>query len=88
MGSQPFATVTARKGNGQLRELLGRIGVADAHKHRSHDLRRGHARDLLEAGSQWSEILEKGDWASKAAPTKAYLPEDLVEVSMACKGLL
>ena len=86
MGSQPFAAVVGRSGNNQLRQLLRLIGVAEADKYRSHDLRRGHARDLMEAGSPWEEILEKGDWASKAAPCKAYLPEELVEAtwSWAC----
>ena len=79
MGSQPFATVSGRNGNHQLRQLLYLLGVADASKYRSHDLRRGHAKDLMEAGSPWEEILEKGDWSSQATPRRAYLPEELVE---------
>ena len=79
MGTKPFEQVVPRKGNTHLRMLLHSVGVADAAEYRTHDLRRGHTKDMAETGASWEEILEKGDWASKAAPCQSYLPEELVE---------
>ena len=80
-GTKPFAAVSAkpRDGNRQLRELLRALDIPDAALYRSHDLRRGHARDLKASGASWDEIMAKGDWSSKRAPCASYLPEELVE---------
>ena len=51
MGTKPFERVVPRKGNTHLRMLLHSVGVADAGEYRTHDLRRGHTKDMAEAGS-------------------------------------
>ena len=40
--------------------------VTEAAMYRTHDLRRGHARDLQERGGVLREILAAGDWRSPA----------------------
>ena len=35
-----------------LRFILGQIGVERANDYRTHDLRRGHAQDLVESGME------------------------------------
>ena len=87
MGSQPFAMVSGRDGNHLSRPLLYLLWVADASKYRSHDLRRGHAKDLLEAGSPREVILVKGDWSSQSTPRGAYLPVELVEARASSQPL-
>ena len=42
------------------------LRVKDAALYRSHDLRRGHAKDLQERGAELAEILAAGDWKSPA----------------------
>ena len=82
VGSKPFALLSRRKGAGNrdLRNFLGLLGIEDAHKYCSHDLRRGHTKDLRAAGASWQEILEQGGWASQAVPRQSYLQDDEVEV--------
>ena len=46
----------------QLRRLAAELGVPDASRLRTHDLRRGHARDLAQSGAPLSEILRAGEW--------------------------
>ncbi len=60
MGAKPFAECTGKSGNQQLRALLLEMGVVDASKYKSHDLRRGHTLDLHEAGEDWEEIKKQG----------------------------
>lgn len=74
-GTQPFAAVSNKNGNAQLRLLLLALDIKDAVKHKTHDLRRGHSRDIFMAGASWDELLAQGDWTSTAAPRKSYLPE-------------
>ena len=38
----------------------------DAGKHRTHDLRRGHCKDLQQKGASLYEILQAGEWKSPA----------------------
>ena len=49
-----------------LRTYLANIGVAAAREYRTHDLRRGHARDLQSRGAGLLEILSAGEWRSPA----------------------
>ena len=62
-----------------MRSLLGHLGVEHHQCFRTHDLRRGHALDMLLNGESWDEIVSRGDWSSMAAPRHAYLPDDAVE---------
>ena len=56
-GARPFGNITASRALACLRLMLVRIGVADAEKYRTHDFRRGHAKDLQLSGApagSWS----------------------------------
>ena len=44
--------------------MLAVVGVAEADAYRTHDLRRGHAEDMLLNGATLAEILRAGDWRS------------------------
>ena len=44
---QPFAAISPAKALQDLRRVLSCLGIADAALFRTHDLRRGHAQDLL-----------------------------------------
>ena len=46
--------------------MLSLLCVANAESYRTHDLRRGHARDLQARGAAAREILEMGGWRSAA----------------------
>ena len=46
--------------------LLGRLCVNDAFAYRCHDIRRGHANDMLQRGRSLYEILMAGEWRSPA----------------------
>ncbi len=46
--------------------MLGRLEVEMAGEYRTHDLRRGHAQDLVEANAPLYQILAAGEWRSPA----------------------
>ena len=50
----------------EIRSVLEFLGIADATSYRTHDLRRGHARDMQAAGCSVKEIKKKGQWRSPA----------------------
>jgi hypothetical protein len=49
-GSKVFGGVTAANALSTLRFILVQMGVEQASEYRTHDLRRGHAQDLVESG--------------------------------------
>ena len=49
-----------------MRLKLHQLGLENASRFRTHDLRRGHALDLLRAGANLGEILRAGQWRSPA----------------------
>jgi hypothetical protein len=65
-GAIPFSSFSPSTALATLRRMLLDIGVADARLYRTHDLRRGHARDMQEDGSTLVEILRAGEWRSPA----------------------
>ena len=65
-GASLFGGITAGAALGLLRHILARLGVAEAESYRTHDLRRGHARDLQLHGASLYEILQAGEWRSPA----------------------
>ena len=65
-GFAPFAVIDARSALARLREWLVALRVPDGHKYRTHDFRRGHARDMLRGGARLCEILKAGEWRSAA----------------------
>ena len=46
--------------------MLSLLSVANARSYRTHDLRRGHARDLQAKGATARDILGTGGWRSAA----------------------
>ena len=54
VGVQLFRGITAATALGTLREILGEQNVAAAHDYRTHDLRRGHAKDMQLNGKRYS----------------------------------
>lgn len=52
-GSKIFDGTTAATALCTLRFILGQIGVERATDYRTHDLRRGHAQDLVESGTEF-----------------------------------
>ena len=66
IGSESFAIFSPAVALRWLRVLLGRMGVPQARAYRTHDLRRGHAQDLVDNGANLAEILQAGQWRSPA----------------------
>ena len=77
-GQQPFKHLTATAALRELRHLLGLIGVKEAGRHRTHDIRRGHAKDMQLNGATLYQILKAGEWSSPAF--LKYM--DMVELEM------
>ena len=50
-GSKLFGGATAANALCTLRFILGQLGVERVTDYRTHDLRRGHAQDLVESGN-------------------------------------
>ena len=61
-GVKPFAAWRREMVLSVLRELLKTIGVDEAEEYVAHDVRRGHADDLLRRGATLLEIFTPGDW--------------------------
>ena len=61
----------------RLRELASECGLQSPELIGSHSLRRGMARDIVDAGGSLSTLLHEGDW--KSAAVVQYLRENQVE---------
>ena len=59
-----FGRITAKGALGRLRCALRRCNVQEPNLYRTHDLRRGHCRDLQAARTPLHEILALGEWRS------------------------
>ena len=66
VGHRPFASLKVGSINEGLRRRLGALMVPKASLYRTHDFRRGHARDLQASGASLVEILQAGQWKSPA----------------------
>jgi len=66
VGQPVFGGCTAASAMEYLRMMLLAVNVDRATEYRTHDLRRGHAEDLAEAGRPLHEILTAGEWSSPA----------------------
>ena len=51
-GQRVFGDISPASALGVLREILATEGIANANEYRTHDLRRGHAQDLVESGGR------------------------------------
>ena len=65
-GDKPFENISPAEALQFLRVFLCRLHVKNAGRYRTHDLRRGHAQDLVERGATLAEILRAGQWRSPA----------------------
>ena len=65
-GTPLFPDFTPSSALQVLRVVLGGLGVPDPELYRTHDLRRGHAQDLVASGAPLHEILRAGEWSSPA----------------------
>jgi len=65
-GDSPFKGISAACALDTLRMILADLGVENAHVSRTHDFRRGHARDLQASGAPLYVILAAGEWSSPA----------------------
>ena len=72
-GVKPFWSITPAKALANLRSMLDRLQVADAMGYRTHDLRRGHADDIVKQGGRLSELLQLGEWGQKSTAYQSYL---------------
>lgn len=77
IGSEPFASISPAVALRWLRVLLHRMGVPQAETYRTHDLRRGHAQELVDNGANLAEILQAGQGRSPAF--LAYVDTDTLE---------
>jgi len=66
LGKPVFAGISAACALSTLRTVLMMLQVPDAGLYRTHDFRRGHARDLQLGGATLGEILAAGQWSSPA----------------------
>ena len=66
VGEPLFGEISASYALDSLRTLLAVLDVPDAHLYRTHDFRRGHARDLQVGGATLGQILAAGQWSSPA----------------------
>ena len=64
VGQAPFAGLSPSSANDLLRQCLAAGRVPKAAAFRCHDLRRGHCKDLQQAGATLRAILEAGEWTS------------------------
>ena len=65
-GEQPFKKFSPSMTLEHLRARLKLLKVENYSVYRSHDFRRGHARDLQARGAHLYEILAAGEWRSPA----------------------
>ena len=66
LGSKLFHGINKSNLGKRLKARLMEAGVEEYLEHRSHDFRRGHARDLQASGAPLREILIAGEWRSPA----------------------
>ena len=69
-GTALFGGFTAAEANSALKDMLGQIGVAKAKEYRTHDIRRGRARDL-----QLSGVLTHIHWCAVCSHDFMYAQE-------------
>jgi len=61
-GSQLFYGISCASTVSSLRNWLRELGYECAYAFRPHDFRRGHSKDLQDAGASVEEIMREGGW--------------------------
>ena len=64
VGTKAFEGISGNMALRSMRALLLKMGVKEASKYRTHDLRRGHAEDMRASGASTDDIKAAGDWRS------------------------
>ena len=64
--AKPLEHITPTRARKELRRRLAKLGVPDALSYCLHDFRRGHARDMIDAGATLAQLLRAGEWSSPA----------------------
>ena len=59
--------------------LLAAVGVRDAKVWRTHDIRRGHERDIKDRGGRLCELRAAAGWSERSTAFTSYLDMDEVE---------
>ena len=65
-GKHLFSGIPAAKATRVLRACLKSLNLREHEDYRLHDVRRGHAMDLVASGAPLWEILGAGEWRSPA----------------------
>ena len=84
VGAKPWAQFSAGFANRSLRGALLELKIPNAPSFGTHDIRRGHAKDLQMSGATLSEILAAGQWRSPAF--MRYLDESELEMGVALEA--
>ena len=66
VSERPFFHLKQEEVNLQVRRRLCRLKIKDACEYRTHDFRRGHARDIQSSKNPLAELLDAGQWKSAA----------------------
>lgn len=86
--TSPFDGISSSQALRMLRSILGCLGVPDSSRYRTHDLRRGHARDLqvaIESAASGTSAAAKkavesaqsgGEWKSERVLRSSYLDDE------------
>ena len=74
-GARPFGEHSASSALKSLRGALRVMGVDKSDVYRTHDLRRGHARDLQAKGASETAIRTEGQWRSRQG-LNSYIDEE------------
>ena len=65
-GRKPFSHFSANYARAELKRRIALAGCAEPEQYTLHDMRRGHAQDLVENGGSLQQILSAGQWSSPA----------------------
>ena len=86
IGTQPWGSISASTARNHLRETLERLAVPNAGSYGTHDLRRGHAKDMQLSGASLAQILAAGEWKSRAVAT--YVDLERLEHDLALEAAM
>jgi hypothetical protein len=83
-GAKPWARLSSGFANRSLRQALTELKVPHAVSYGTHDIRRGHAKDLQMSGASLAETLAAGQWRSPAF--MKYLDQSELEQGVALEA--
>ena len=88
IGSQFFPGLAPHQCIGIVRACLVVCGVPEPGLYGTHDLRRGHALDMVQSGHTLAEILLFGQWRGAMTLAKSYLPFNEVEAEAVLRAVV